>query len=260
MNGGFALNLMGLILFCMVSFLAGFICVFLFSGRKRKNGNGEGACGESASARCCAAVPESAVTPKEAPVGETKEEPSQPEPENAEPEKKVEEEKPRDTRVPQGTEVKPMVYRLAFHGKPTLLAEWEYRGCKCYVLSLDICPSIAVGFTKENSLTRIYKDHPEDVDAAMSAHGFSALRNCSDTILKDAGVKIQQGMDSLVGWTYDREGTDLVGTEVYDTDPGRIAKRGKRKTWTTEECMANANDVVDVVIDLIQKHENKDGQ
>ena len=260
MNGGFALNLMGLILVCMVSFLAGFLGVFLFSGRKRKNGNGEGAGGESASARCCAAAPESAVTPKEAPVGETKEEPSQPEPENAEPEKKVEEEKPSDTRVPQGTEVKPMVYRLAFHGKPTLLAEWEYRGCKCYVLSLDICPSIAVGFTKENSFTRLYKERHDEVDAEMAKRGFSAIRFCSDAILKDAGVKVQQGMDSLVGWTYDRVETDIFGMDVYDTDTVRIAKRGKRKTWTTEECMANANDVVDVVIDLIQKHENKDGQ
>ena len=260
MNGGFAFNLSELVLAGFVSFLVGFIGVFLLTGRKRKNGNGEGAGGESASARCCAAVPGSAVTPKEAPVCETKEEPSQPEPENAEPEKKVEEEKPMDTRVPQGTEVKPMVYRLAFHGKPTLLAEWEYRGCKCYVLSLDICPSIAVGFTKENSFTRLYKERHDEVDAEMAKRGFSAIRFCSDAILKDAGVKVQQGMDSLVGWTYDRVETDIFGMDVYDTDTVRIAKRGKRKTWTTEECMANANDVVDVVIDLIQKHENKDGQ
>lgn len=231
------------------------IGVSMFSGRKRTTENGEGAGRESEAARCRSAAPEAAVTPNETPVGETMEEPSQPEPE-----KKAEEENPRDARVPQGTEVKPMVYRLAFHGKPTLLSEWEYRGCKCYVMSLDICPSIAVAFPKENSFTRLYKEWHDEVDAVMSEHGFSTIRNCSDEILKDAGVKIPQGIDSLVGWTYDRKDTDLVGMEVYDTDPGHIAKRVKRKTWTTEECMSDANDVVDIVLDLMMKVENKEGK
>ena len=183
------------------------------------------------------------------------EEPSQPEPE-----KKAEEENPRDARVPQGTEVKPMVYRLAFHGKPTLLSEWEYRGCKCYVMSLDICPSIAVAFPKENSFTRLYKEWHDEVDAVMSEHGFSTIRNCSDAILKDAGIKIPQVIDSLVGWTYDRVETDLIGHEVYETDTMRIYNYWKRKAYKTEECMSDANDVVDIVLDLMMKVENKEGK
>lgn len=142
-----------------------------------------------------------------------------------------------------------MKYRLAFHGKPSLLVEFEYRGAKCYVLSLDVCMCAAVFIDKVHDIS------PEAVERCASEIRHP-LCNAELALFDDAGIRPTQEMMTLcnnIGWVYNNPKMDEIGMDVFDIEGHEKGKYRGLKHNTTESVMEDVMKTIDTILDTERK-------